>query len=251
MGEYAQTTLFLKGAIVPETKVNVNGHSRKLSALEQRMGYSFSDSALLTTALTHSSYGDGQRKIENYERMEFLGDRVLGLLTADMLYNSKEESEGSMARRLNALVRKETCARVGRAIGIGEALLLSASEDKQGGREKMSILGDACESILGAIFLDGGMEAASNFYDAHWATEVKGVLAKSSKDPKTELQERASSANGGVPVYTVLEQSGPDHRPLFVIEVGVDGIGNAQGTGKSKKIAERYAALHLLEIWPI
>lgn len=231
--------------------MSANGHIRKLVLLEDRIGYNFKNKELLKTALTHSSYGDGRRTIETYERLEFLGDRVLGLLTADMLYRAIDEAEGNMARRLNALVRKETCARVSRSLGVGEAILISASEDKQGGREKTSILGDACEAILGAIYLDGGLKPASDFYETHWAGEVELVLAKSGKDPKTELQERASSVNGGAPVYEVLEQSGPDHRPLFVIEVNVDSIGSAQGTGKSKKIAERYAALHLLENWPL
>jgi len=230
--------------------VSTKAYDRKLAALQERMNYRFQDQSLLAVALTHSSYGDGQRKTTNYERLEFLGDRVLGLLTADMLYHAQEEAEGGMARRLNALVRKETCARVARAIGVGEALLISASEDKQGGRDKNSILGDACESILGAIYLDGGMAPALKFYEAHWSEEIARVFAKSAKDPKTELQERASAEGGGAPIYSVLEQSGPDHRPLFVIEVGVDKIGSAKGTGKSKKIAERFAALHLLETWP-
>lgn len=225
-------------------------YDRKLSTLQERMDYEFSDAQLLTTAMTHSSYGDGQRKVVNYERLEFLGDRVLGLLTANLLYHAQEEAEGGMARRLNALVRKETCARVARAIGLGDALLISASEDKQGGRDKNSILGDACESLLGAIYLDGGMESAAAFYETHWSEEIERVLAKSAKDPKTELQERASVMGGGAPLYTVIEQTGPDHRPLFVVEVIVDQIGSAKGTGKSKKIAERFAALHLLEVWP-
>ncbi len=225
-------------------------YDRKLAALQERMDYQFTDPKLLITALTHSSYGDGQRKVINYERLEFLGDRVLGLLTADMLYHAQEEAEGGMARRLNALVRKETCARVAREFGLGDALLISASEDKQGGRDKNSILGDACESLLGAIYLDGGMVPALAFYEAHWSKEIERVLAKSAKDPKTELQERACSVGGGTPVYSVVEQSGPDHRPLFIIEVSVDKIGSARGTGKSKKMAERYAALHLLEAWP-
>lgn len=225
-------------------------YDRKLAALQERMQYQFNNPKLLVTALTHSSYGDGQRKIINYERLEFLGDRVLGLLTADMLYHAQEEAEGGMARRLNALVRKETCAGVARELGVGDALLISASEDKQGGRDKNSILGDACESILGAIYLDGGMVPALAFYNTFWADEIESVLSKSMKDPKTELQERASTVGGGSPVYTVTERSGPDHRPLFVVEVSVDKVGTAQGTGKSKKIAERYAALHLLEDWP-
>lgn len=227
-----------------------SAHAKKRAGLEDRIGYSFKDPDLLKIALTHSSYGDGQRKIATYERLEFLGDRVLGLLTAEMLFLTCDEGEGDMARRLNALVRKETCARISREIGVGDALLISQSEDKQGGREKTSILGDACESILGAIYLDGGFSAAKDFYNQHWSNDIAQVLEKSSKDPKTELQERASADGGIPPVYSVLTQTGPDHRPLFVIEVTVENIGTAQGTGKSKKIAERYAALHLLESWP-
>lgn len=229
----------------------MNGHGLKIAALESRMGYVFTDKALIGRALTHSSYGDGQRKIANYERLEFLGDRVLGLLTAEMLFHATQEDEGALARRLNALVRKETCARVSRAIGVSDALLMSQSEDKQGGREKTSILGDACEAILGAIYLDGGIVAAKDFYDNFWAQEIEFVMKKAAKDPKTQLQEQSSTAGGGAPDYRVIEQSGPDHRPLFVVEVDVAKIGSARGTGKSKKDAERYAAQHLLENWPL
>ena len=147
-------------------------------------------------------------------------------------------------------MRKETCARISRRLGIGEALLISPSEERQGGREKASILGDACESILGAIYLDGGFGAAQEFYETHWKDDIEAVTNKSMKDPKTALQEKASSTNKALPIYTVLERSGPDHKPLFVIEVEVDGVGSAKGTGKSKKDAERYAAIHLLEDWP-
>lgn len=224
---------------------------RRLDVLEKSIGYRFTDKDLALRALTHSSYGDGRRKTPDYERLEFLGDRVLGLMTAEALFFLSAEKEGTLARRLNALVRKETCARVARRIGIGEALLISPSEDKQGGREKTSILGDACESILGAVYIDGGFEAAKSFFTAHWKEEVIAVTNKSMKDPKTALQEKASIANKTLPLYTVLERSGPDHKPLFVIEVKIEGIGSAKGTGKSKKDAERYAAIHLLEDWPI
>lgn len=229
----------------------MNGHARKLDLLERTLDYRFTDRAVLIEALTHSSYGDGQRKSKNYERLEFLGDRVLGLLTAEMLYDAVTVNEGGLARRLNALVRKETCARVSRSLGLADALLISLSEDKQGGREKTSILGDACESLLGAIYLDGGMVAAKAFYDKFWAQEIEIVLKSSSKDPKTMLQEKASIVGGGVPDYRVIERSGPDHRPLFVIKVYVENVGTARGTGKSKKDAERYAAKHLLENWPL
>lgn len=223
---------------------------RRLDMLEKSIGYVFEDKELAMRALTHSSYGDGRRKTPDYERLEFLGDRVLGLMTAEKLFFMSSEKEGTLARRLNALVRKETCARISRRLGIGEALLISPSEEKQGGREKTSILGDACESILGAIYLDGGFAAAQKFYDTHWKDDIEAVTDKSMKDPKTALQEKASSTNRALPIYTVLERSGPDHKPLFVIEVEVDGIGRAKGTGKSKKDAERFAAVHLLEAWP-
>jgi len=222
---------------------------RRLDMLEKSIGYVFKDKDLAMRALTHSSYGDGRRKTPDYERLEFLGDRVLGLMTAEKLYFLSGEKEGTLARRLNALVRKETCARISRRLGIGEALLISASEEKQGGREKTSILGDACESILGAIYLDGGFPAAQTFFDKHWKNDIDAVTNKSMKDPKTALQEKASGESKALPVYTVLERSGPDHKPLFVIEVEVEGIGSAKGTGKSKKDAERYAAIHLLEEW--
>ena len=224
---------------------------RRLAVLEELIGYVFADKDLAMRALTHSSYGDGRRKTPDYERLEFLGDRVLGLMTAETLFFLSSEKEGALARRLNALVRKETCARIARRLGIGEALLISPSEEKQGGREKTSILGDACESLLGAIYLDGGFVAARAFFDTHWKEDIAAVTNKSMKDPKTALQEKASVTNKTLPVYTILERSGPDHKPLFVIEVEVEGVGKAKGTGKSKKDAERYAAVHLLEDWPL
>jgi len=219
--------------------------------LETRLGYEFKDPDLLIRAMTHSSYGDGQRKTPDNERLEFLGDRVLGLLTAGALYDYSTESEGTLARRLNALVRKETCAKVARQVGLGDALLISSSEDRQGGREKTSILGDACEALIAAIYLDGGYAEIKKFYDKFWLPLLAEVVTKSAKDPKTELQERSMASNQAMPIYEVLERSGPDHRPLFVIEVTVKGIGSAQGTGKSKRDAERFAASHLLESWPL
>lgn len=222
---------------------------RRLKGLESRIEYSFSDKDLGLLALIHSSYGNGRVKTFHNERLEFLGDRVLGLLTAEFLYRQTNDDEGAMAPRLNALVRKETCARVSRSIGLGEALEMSPSEEKQGGRDKISILGDACEALIAAIYLDGGFEAVQAFFDKHWGPEIEAILNRSAKDPKTSLQEKANAAKYGPPVYNVLERSGPDHRPLFVIEVSVEGFGSAQGTGKSKKDAERFAALHLIEKW--
>ena len=226
-----------------------NDRYPRLEALEARIGYSFQDTSFLIRAMTHSSYGDGQRVTPDNERLEFLGDRVLGLLTADALFHHSTETEGTLARRLNALVRKETCAQIAREIGIGDGLLVSSAEDRQGGREKTSILGDACEALIAAIYLDGGYAEAKRFYDKFWIPLLIEVVKKSAKDPKTELQERAMAGHHGLPVYEIMERSGPDHRPLFVVEVSVAGHGSARGTGKSKRDAERYAATHLLESW--
>lgn len=219
------------------------------AALEARIGYVFKNRTLLATSLTHSSYGDGRRKTSDNERLEFLGDRVLGLLTAERLYQDGGAKEGAMARKLNALVRKETCADIAIELDIASALLMSKSEEKQGGREKVSILGDVCEALLAAIYLDGGMEAAKAFYDAHWASRIARVLVTSSKDPKTELQEKVSAAKYNPPVYALESRAGPDHKPEFVVSVTVSGKGVGMGTGKSKKIAERLAAADLLKNW--
>ena len=222
---------------------------KRIAALERRIGHEFADRKLIQRALRHSSYGDGNSRQPNNERLEFLGDRVLGLLTARALYEYSKEPEGTLARRLNALVRKEMCAKVARKIGLGDAIFISASEERQGGREKTSILGDACEALIAAIYIDGGMTAIETFYETHWMPEFEKVVSKSAKDPKTKLQEQAMAGGHGLPRYTVVERSGPDHQPLFVIEVDVPGVGSARGTGKSKREAERYAALHLMEEW--
>ena len=222
----------------------------RLTALETRIEYEFKDASLLIRAMTHSSYGDGQRKTPDNERLEFLGDRVLGLLTAEALYHYSVEAEGTLARRLNALVRKEACAHVARQIELGDGLLVSAAEDRQGGREKTSILGDACEALIAAIYIDGGFAEAKRFYDRYWLPLLEEVVKKSAKDPKTHLQELAMAGHYGLPKYDIIERSGPDHRPLFVVEVTVSKIGSARGSGKSKRDAERFAATHLLESWP-
>ena len=220
------------------------GELKRLAGLEARLGYVFEDKEIAVRALTHSSYGDGNTQRRSYERLEFLGDRVLGFLTAERLFRDRDEPEGSMARRLNAFVRKEACAKVAREIGLGEALLLSPAEARQGGREKLSILGDACEALMAAIYLDGGWDAAREFYTTYWKPQV----AEAPKDPKTALQERAAH-HGAHPSYELLSRTGPDHRPIFVVEVSVAGVGSAKGTGSSKKEAERFAAQHLMENW--
>lgn len=216
--------------------------------LESRIGWRFSDRELLRLALTHSSYGDGKSKRGNYERLEFLGDRVLNLIAAQrltVLY--PDEREGGLALRLNQLVRRETCARAARRAGLGEALLMAPSEAKGGGRDKDSILGDACEALLGALFLDGGLAAAEAFFDRFWEGEMDSVRT-APQDPKTKLQEWSLARGLGVPVYALVSQTGPDHKPVFAVEARVEGGRAARGEGESKQAAERAAAATLYEI---
>ena len=224
-------------------------YDQKLDALQDRMGYEFSDRELLQRALTHGSYGDGRRKLKNYERLEFLGDRVLGLLTAEVLFEKSSADEGGLARKLNALVRKETCAEVSVALNVGDLLMMSKSTEKLGGREKLSILGDVAESLLAAAYLDGGYDAARMFYNKFWSKKLESILASSGKDPKTELQEQAATEKGLVPVYELVSRSGPDHKPHFLVRVSIKGHGHADGEGSSKKSAEQAAAQNLLTQW--
>lgn len=227
----------------------MSGQDKILSDLEARIGYNFENKTLLLTALTHSSYGDGRRSFDDNEKLEFLGDRVLGLFTAEMLFLKGGKSEGKMARHLNALVRKETCADMARSIDLSAALRLSKAEEKQGGRDKTSILGDACEALIAAIYLDGGPEPARNFFARLWGSRIDKVVGTSAKDPKTRLQELASADGRTPPVYKLAERTGPDHNPKFFMEVSVLGQGKGFGEGRSKKLAERLAAADLLAKW--
>jgi ribonuclease-3 len=216
-------------------------------SLEARIGYVFTDRDLLERALTHASYGEGRKGHLNYERLEFLGDRVLGLMTAEVLFKTFDKAdEGALAPRLNALVRKEACADVARQIDLGDALKMGRSEEKGGGRQKVSILGDACESLLAAIYLDGGRPAVQAFYDRFWGPKIEAQSAKP-REPKSALQEWAAKSGRGVPRYVLTERSGPDHRPVFTVEVTVSPLDPALGEGKSKQAAERAAAEALLE----
>lgn len=224
----------------------MTGYSNKLTELEERIGYVFKDKDLLVRAVTHPSYGDGRKKVAHFERLEFLGDRVLNLLTACALYRADNLDEGQMARKLNALVRKETCADVARDFNLGEALRLSPAEERNGGRDKTSILGDGCEALLAAIYLEGDMKAARVFYDRFWEDRVNGTFERSMKDPKTALQELSVIRGMGTPQYRMVERKGPDHDPLFYVEAIVKNGMSSRGEGRSKKDAERDAAKGLL-----
>lgn len=221
--------------------------SKPIAKLEQRIGYTFKDRDLIDRAVTHASFGHGRKGSTNYERLEFLGDRVLGLMTAEALFKLfSKADEGALAPRLNSLVRKETCADVAREIELGEALKLAAAEERGGGRDKTSILGDACEALIAALYLDGGIDAAQGFYDAHWGPRIEALRNKP-KDAKSALQEWAAKAGHGQPVYRLSERSGPDHRPVFTVTVDVPPLDPAEGEGGSKQAAERAAATELLK----
>lgn len=221
-----------------------------VAALETRLGHEFKDKTLLERALTHSSLSGGNHKankngkdrIRDLERLEFLGDRVLGLLTAEELWRRYPDySEGDMAPRLNALVRKETCAKAALHFGVDEFLKMSTWEEDSGGRKKKAILGDACEALLGALYVDGGLDAARGMFDGFWTPNLE-ALARFHRDAKTALQEWAQARKLGAPHYRVLEADGPDHAPDFTIEVQVKGFKPAVGDGPSKRKAQMAAA---------
>jgi len=220
--------------------------------LQDRLGYHFTDLNLLQQALTHSSAGSQHNK-PDYERLEFLGDRVLALFAADTLMDAYPDADqGGLASRLNAMVRKETCADVATALGLGEFIILSQSETLSGGRNKEAILADICEAVLGAIYRDGGIDAARAVFDSQW-TGLVAALEVAPRDAKSALQEWAQGRGFALPRYRLVSREGPDHMPHFVIEVSVGAEAPCKGEGTSKKEAERAAAracLIHLGVWP-
>ncbi|MEQ8936748.1 MAG: ribonuclease III [Amphiplicatus sp.] len=212
-----------------------------IEALEARLGHRFSDSTLLERALTHSSLSAGG-KVRDLERLEFLGDRVLGLLTAEALWRRYPTyEEGELAPMLNALVRKETCAKAALAYGLDQLIRMSPHEDEAGGRKKKAILGDACEALLGALYIDGGLDAARRAYDLFWTPNLE-ALSKAHRDAKTALQEWSQERKKGTPQYTVVGSGGPAHAPAFEVEVRIDGYKPSRGEGRSKREAQMAAA---------
>jgi ribonuclease III len=216
---------------------------RDHQALEARLGYRFADPELLDRALTHSSaVSPGKRIAQSYQRLEFLGDRVLGLVVADLLYRKlPKANEGELSRSLNALVRKETCAMVARRLGLGADLNLGDSEARTGGAEKEAILGDVTEAIIGAIYCDGGLGRAYEMIENLFG-ELMGVLGDNRADAKTTLQEWAQARGLEPPAYVETERSGPDHAPQFTISVRIAGFEPLSASGSSKKLAEHKAA---------
>ena len=213
-----------------------------LSSFARRMGYRFDDSSLLRRALTHSSARVGRAGSEDNERLEFLGDRVLGLAIAELLGERfPDAAEGELARRFNRLVRKETCAAVAEELELGPHVVMSSGEAESGGRRKMTILGDACEAVLGAVFLDGGFEPARAIIRAFWLPKLLDSEAIPT-DAKSALQEWAQGRGLPLPKYLEIAKQGPDHAPRFTSEVHIVGLNPARGEGRNKRIAEQTAA---------
>ncbi len=219
--------------------------SGDLKAFETRLGHTFKDPELLIRSLTHPSISNDARP--DNQRLEFLGDRVLGLAIAEaVLKADKAADEGSLAPRLNALVRKETCADVAREIDLGSVLRLGRSETMSGGRKKTALLGDGMEAVIAAVYLDDGYEAARDMILRLWGDRIQNVKADA-RDPKTALQEWAQARGHGAPAYIELARRGPDHAPEFTIEVRVTDDLTRRATGNSKRQAEQEAARALLE----
>ena len=211
--------------------------------LEARLGHAFRDPDLLTRALTHVS---GARGGESYQRLEFLGDRVLGLAVAEMLVRAfPRATEGELSQRLSDLVRREACAVMAESWDVGPHLILGTGEVQSGGRRNRAILADAAESILGAVFMDAGYEPARALVERALAAQVTAPRAPP-RDHKTALQEWAQGLGRPTPVYVIVERSGPDHAPHFHVAARVDGTEQAIGTGGSKRAAEQDAAQRIL-----
>jgi ribonuclease III len=220
-----------------------------LADLEIKLAYRFRDRDLPQRALTHLSAAGSDTsagRLESYERLEFLGDRVLGLAVADMLYAAyPQAAEGELSIRLAALVRREACAEVAAAWDLGPHIRLGAGEAQSGGRKKETILADVCESLIGAVFLDGGFEAARDLIASAWSERMRAAAA-TTRDAKTMLQEWAQARALGAPAYAEVERSGPDHAPKFTVRVSLDGHEPELGAGSSKRAAEQAAARALM-----
>ena len=216
---------------------------RDLSSLEEKLGHRFSDRALLERALTHAS---ATPTLSN-ERLEFLGDRVLGLVVAETLHaRHLDESEGMLTVRFHALVRAEACARVAERLGLPDHIKLAGS-GFDSARARAAILSDVCEAVIAALYLDGGMAAARPFLENYWAEMFEDAGRSTEiRDAKTRLQEWAQGRGLAAPAYREIARSGPAHAPRFTIEASVDGEQPQTGEGGSKREAEQEAAAKLL-----
>ena len=220
---------------------------RAATVLEERIGYHFTDPSQLEIALTHISALRGARnRAGSYQRLEFLGDHVLGLVISDMLYRAfPKADEGELSRRLADLVRKETCTDIARSIDLGVAIRVGSSEQTAGARTRPAILADVCEAVIGAVYLDGGYKAAEQLVERLWEVRLRAT-AQPLRDPKTVLQEWAQARGLPTPAYREVARSGPDHNPEFRVAVQLPAFAPAEGMGRSKRAAEQAAAAVML-----
>ena len=218
-----------------------------LAALEGRIGYSFTDRALLDQALTHASASKATAAAADNERLEFLGDRVLGLLAAEALIaRDPRWREGELSRRHAALVSGSACAQAARRLDIGAALRLAGGAASQGGRANERIVGDAMEAVIAAVYLDGGAAAARSLFERAWSHALAALSGAAPKDAKSVLQEWAMARGLPLPAYRLLARSGPDHAPSFTVAAAVSGHAPASGAGGSLQAAEKAAAAAFL-----
>jgi ribonuclease-3 len=230
-----------------------NARAEAVAVLVDRLGHVFRDPALLERALTHSSVGEGADKASgkparHNERLEFLGDRVLGLLVAQRLHHDYPSAdEGELSSRLHALVDRHACGRVGELLKVGDALRLSPGETKTGGRRKEGVVADAVEALLAAVFLDAGLDAARLVFDRTWAQELTTSTPRALNNPKSALQEWAQAQGRPLPAYRVVSQTGSDHAPTFTVEVSIEGFEPLTAPGRSRQDAEKAAATALLK----
>jgi len=220
----------------------MNTRVAAVGELERRIGHSFADRELLERALTHGSVTKGSARIRDNERLEFLGDRVLNLAVAEQLMTLRPEAtEGELSKLMNQLVNYRACADAARRAGLRDALRVDASATKIGARDNERVLGDACEALIAALYLDAGFPAARQFVVTFWA-ELLTHLDTPTKDPKTLLQEWAMARGLPVPNYRVVKQEGSAHEPVFTVEVGLPNLEPMTARGGSKREAERLAA---------
>ena len=207
-----------------------------------QLGHRPSNPALFDRALTHSSASK-----DSYERLEFLGDRVLGVIVARWLYDAHaHEPEGQLSKRFNALVARETCAEVGRRIGLPALIRLGKQAREDGANQTDNVVGDVVEALIGALLIDGGMPAAEEFVRRGWASFIEGQ-GRAPQHPKSALQELAAAKELKAPVYEVIGRTGAHHAPIFTVKVSVKGLGEAEAQGSSKQEAETAAATALLK----
>ena len=215
-------------------------------ALAERIAYKFGDESLLEQALTHISAVKGKGRVGSYQRLEFLGDRVLGLAISEMLFSAfPKADEGELSKRLAELVRQETCAEVARSIDLGEAIELGGSESNAGGRRRTAILADVCEALVGAVFLDGGYPVAAMLVERLWGERLR-MRARPPRDAKTALQEWAQGRGLPTPHYREVGRSGPHHKLEVRSSVEGPNLAPAEGVGRAKRAAEQAAAAVLL-----